>query len=206
MRLISFNIRGSFRRGDGVNAWCNRAAPNVAIIKHCVPDLIGFQELQDGNLNTYQETLLGYDCLLGLEAGSRSSHEFNAIFYRPSKLELLNSGGFWLSETPEQHSVSWRARTTRCANWAEFRYRESGVSFLHLNTHLDHMSDLARTMGSKLILARLRELRKPDEPVIVTGDFNCPPGSAAYVAFVEAVFVDTFFPCSDPADASTFHA
>lgn len=204
--MMSFNIRGSFRRGDGINAWCNRAAPNVALIKRWAPDLIGFQELQDGNLKTYQETLPGYDHLLGPEAGSRPPHEFNAIFFRPSKLELLNSGGFWLSQTPEQHSVSWRARTTRCANWAEFKCRESGVSFLHLNTHLDHLSGLARTMGSQLILRRLREVRTDDEPAIVTGDFNCPPGSAAYRAFAQSGFVDTFFACSEAADANTFHA
>jgi endonuclease/exonuclease/phosphatase family metal-dependent hydrolase len=61
-------------------------------------------------------------------------------------------------------------------------------------------------MGSKLMLTRLRELRKPDEPVIVTGDFNCPPGSAAYRAFLQDGFVDTFFACNEPADASTCHA
>ena len=154
LRVMTFNVRGSFHEGDGINAWNNRQPLNVETIKHYAPHLIGFQELQSGNLDVYKKRLAEYDYILGPKAGNEVPHEFNAIFFRPSKLELLRSGGFWLSETPEQHSSSWRARSARCANWAEFRCRESGVSFLHLNTHLDHVSKPARTEGSRLIFTR----------------------------------------------------
>jgi hypothetical protein len=41
LRVMSFNIRGLSRRGDGIHRWENRAALNVATIKRCAPDLIG---------------------------------------------------------------------------------------------------------------------------------------------------------------------
>jgi hypothetical protein len=53
---MTFNVRGSYHR-DGLNTWNNRAPLNVETIKHHAPHLIGFQELQGGNLETYQEVL-----------------------------------------------------------------------------------------------------------------------------------------------------
>ncbi len=58
IRVMSFNIRGSFDTWDNVNAWDKRAALNVETIKCHAPDVIGFQELQSGNLKTYRQQLL----------------------------------------------------------------------------------------------------------------------------------------------------
>jgi endonuclease/exonuclease/phosphatase family metal-dependent hydrolase len=208
---MSFNIRGSFRDRGKANAWENRAAPNVETIQRCAPHLIGFQELQKGNLETYRKRLPQYAYVLGPRYGNRAPHNFNAIFFDKGRLELLDSGGFWLSETPERYSASWRTRSIRCVNWAVFSHLNAGLSFLHLNTHLDHVSKLARVEGSRLILCELAELleRHGDEPpVIVTGDFNCRPGSPPYRSFVEGGFVDTYLAAGneDSGDANTFHA
>jgi endonuclease/exonuclease/phosphatase family metal-dependent hydrolase len=79
---------------------------------------------------------------------------------------------------------------------------------LHLNTHLDHVSKLARVEGSGLILRRLAELREDEQPAVVTGDFNCRPGTPAHRAFVRAGFVDTYLAAGneDGTGANTFHA
>ena len=50
---MSFNVRGSFRDRDTPNAWDARAALNVETIVRSSPTVIGFQELQSGNLQTY---------------------------------------------------------------------------------------------------------------------------------------------------------
>src|SRR5919106_6292244 len=95
LRVMTFNVRGSYYK-DGLNAWENRQPLNVETIKHYAPHLIGFQELQSGNLDVYKKRLAEYDYILGPKAGNEVPHEFNAIFFHPSKLELLRSGGFWL--------------------------------------------------------------------------------------------------------------
>ena len=206
---MSFNVRGSFRDRGTPNAWPERAALNVEAIRRCAPDVIGFQELQGGNLETYGETLPRYDHVLGPEYGNLERPNYNAIFFDPTRLRLLDAGGFWLSETPERYSSSWGSRVVRSANWAYLE--SSGLSLVHLNTHLDHVSSLARREGSRLILRKITEfLRRygEDTPVVVTGDFNCRPGTPTYHNFVDGGFVDTFFVAghADGGSAHTFHA
>jgi len=67
------------------------------------------------------------------------------------------------------------------------RSRENGASSLHANTHLDHVSEPARVQGNHLILKQTEGIRATheDPPTIVTGDFNCKPGTPPYRVFVE---------------------
>jgi endonuclease/exonuclease/phosphatase family metal-dependent hydrolase len=210
IRVMTFNVRGSFHEGDGINAWNNRAPLNVQTIERHAPDLIGFQELQKGNLDTYRERLPEYGYLPGPIAGNKAPHELNAIFFDPTRFKVLDSGGFWLSTTPDRYSSGWQARSIRSANWVNFRCLNTGLSFLHVNTHLDHVSEPARVEGSGLILRKIAEIQKgqEDDPVIVTGDFNCAPGSLPYRNFTEDGFVDTYLATGngDTEDAYTFHA
>lgn len=166
------------------------------------------QELRAESLATYRQGLPGYACLLGPAAGNGTPHEFNAILYDPARLELLGTGGFWLSETPDRPSAAWCTRVVRSAHWARFRTPE-GLSFLHLNTHLDHLSALARVRGGELVRRRVAVLRADgDLPVVLTGDFNCRPGSAPYRMFVEDGFQDTAVAAGGGRDTGpgTFHA
>ena len=211
LRIMSFNVRGSFRDSGTPNAWPERAGLNVETIRHHSPDVIGFQELQSGNLETYGENLPRYDHLPGPEYGNAARPSLNAIFFDAGRLRLLGSGGFWLSMTPERYSSSWDSRAVRSANWAYFEPAFAGPSFLHLNTHLDHVSERARVEGSRLIIrkvARLLQRYGEDTPVLVTGDFNCRPRSPAYRSFVENGFVDTYLAASneDAGGEHTFHA
>ena len=157
---------------------------------------------------TYRKKLPEYAYVLGPGAGKGASHEFNAIFFDPARLELLDSGGFWLSETPDRYSSAWLASVVRSATWAKFESPSAGLSFLHLNTHLDHLSSLARAKGSALIVRKITELWEDDLPTVVTGDFNCLPGSLPYQSFVRNGFEDTFLAAGsgDHEDAETFHA
>ncbi len=93
VRVMSFNIRGSFDTWDKVNAWDKRAALNFETIKRCAPDVIGFQELQSGNLETYRNQLSEYSYFLGPEGGNHEPHDYNPIFWNHSRLEMIDSGG-----------------------------------------------------------------------------------------------------------------
>ncbi len=214
-RVMSFNIRGAFHPQDGVNDWPERAAVNVAVIRKYAPDLIGFQELEQGNLSVYETELPEYRYILGSRA---SETEYPSIFWKPSAFDLLDAGGFWLSETPDVYSGSWNTDCVRACTWARFLDKSFGAQFLHFNTHLDHISGWARTEGLRLILRRMADLRGNDLPIILTGDFNCnayDPWSAAgtdsrdlnYRFLLEQGFVDSYLAAGsrDSAQSNTFH-
>ena len=207
IRVMSFNIRGSFAIQDGVNAWTNRAGLNAQTIKRHAPDVIGFQELQSGNLAVYREQLPEYAYLLGPETGNREPYTYDAIFWKASRFECLASGGFWLSRTPDTHSADWDTDCIRAAAWVKLRCTDTGQEFLHLNTHLDHVSEQARVEGSKLILQKIEELQADGLPVTVTGDFNCRPGSDAYRLWLQSGFSDAHLAAGnvDSETSHTFH-
>ena len=202
IRVMSFNVRGSSQDARKKNAWRNRAALNVATIERHAPDVIGLQEAQRGNLDVYRKRLPRYAHIHGPRYG-------NTILFDPERLEPLDSGGFWLSETPEKYSKSWLTRVARSATWALFRVLETGLSFLHLNTHLDHVSALARREASKLIVRRVVEISERtsiDPPTVVTGDFNSRPGNPVHRTFTESGFVDTYLAAGNEEGANTYHA
>jgi endonuclease/exonuclease/phosphatase family metal-dependent hydrolase len=211
IRVMSFNVRGSFHDAHKKNAWRNRAALNVSTIERYAPDVIGLQEAQRGNLGACRKHLPRYTHIRGPRYGNTVPHDFNTILFDPERLEPLDYGGFWLSETPEKYSRSWETRVARSATWALFRVLGTELSILHLNTHLDHVSALARQEGSKLIVRRVAELSERsgvDPPAIVTGDFNSRPGNRAHNTFTESGFIDTFLATGneDGEGANTFHA
>ena len=210
IRVMSFNVRGSFRDARKKNAWRNRATLNVATIERYAPDLIGLQEAQRGNLGAYHKHLPRYAHIRGPRYGNTIPHDFNTILFDPERLEPLDSGGFWLSETPDEYSKSWETRVARSATWALFRVPGTDLTLLHLNTHLDHVSSAARREGSRLILRKVAELLDhygEDTPVVLTGDFNCRPGTPTYRNFMEGGFVDTYLAAGNEegTDAHTFH-
>jgi endonuclease/exonuclease/phosphatase family metal-dependent hydrolase len=218
IRVMSFNIRGSSFAQDGVNAWANRAALNVATIQRYAPDLIGFQEVHSGNLATYEEHLRGYQWIRGPQVDTDESDRGNPIFWRSGQFREVSSGGFWLSETPDCRSIGWDAALVRGATWVRLVWDVYGLELLHLNTHLDHLGEEARAEASRLILRQVKALAEPGVPVMLTGDFNCsaplagestlPSGQPEpYRVLSESEFADTYLVASerDSGPPNTFH-
>ena len=102
----------------------------------------------------------------------KNQGEYSAIFYDKNKLEVVKSGTFWLSETPEKPSKGWDAAYNRVCTYALFKIKKSGKKFMAMNVHFDHIGDLARVNSSKLILEKIKELNPQNLPLTLTGDFN----------------------------------
>jgi endonuclease/exonuclease/phosphatase family metal-dependent hydrolase len=83
---------------------------------------------------------------------------------------------------------------------------DNGRELLFLNTHLDHVGEEARLAGSQLIMQQLNAMQTYyNLPVIVSGDFNCAPGSPPYQLFREQGFTDTFAITNVNQMSYTFH-
>ncbi len=185
---MTFNVRGDY--DDGENKWQFRSGLNVRTILAHEPDVIGLQEAQRAHLDTYADELEGFTVIDGPEYNNGEPFSWNAVAFRSERFSVVDKGGFWLSETPDEFSGSWETACIRSANWV--RLKDGDETVLFCNTHLDHVSAEAKVEGAKLICQRLAGVRRDGEPVIVTGDMNSAPGSEPIEAFCEAGFVDAF--------------
>lgn len=205
IRVMTFNVRGT-RFDDGVNIWPVRAGFNANVIRQAAPDVIGLQECELTNLEFYRLHLPHYEALPGPNYGNRPPFEYPAVLWNPQRLTLLTNGAFWLSPTPDRRSGGWGTSWMRSAQWLHLRENASGHEFMFLNTHLDHVSDEARSASSQLIIERLDSVAN-SLPQIVTADFNCTPGSPAYECWRTNGFRDTFLEAghTETPQAFTYH-
>lgn len=176
-RLATYNLRLDLA-SDGVNAWPHRRAQVLDLVRYHGWDVFGTQEGLPGQI-TDLETLEGFERVgVGRDDGAQRG-EHAAIFIRRARFEVLRSGTFWLSETPERPSKGWDGRCChRIATWVALRDRQAPQSppFYVFNTHFDHEGVVARRESARLLLAR-RAAIAGDAPTLVIGDFNSPPGS-----------------------------
>jgi glycerophosphoryl diester phosphodiesterase/endonuclease/exonuclease/phosphatase family metal-dependent hydrolase len=181
LRLMSYNIRYA-TAPDADNRWENRRDHLLVTILNFSPDLIGTQETLAVQRDFLRDRLIGFEVHgVGRDDGKEEG-EMMAIFYRKSRFEKLESGHFWLSETPDTTgSKSWDSSLPRMVSWLKLKdlLDPEAKPILYLNTHFDHRGPKARLEGAKLIRQKLAELGK-DCRLLLTGDFNCPEGSEPY--------------------------
>ena len=176
VRVQSFNLRLDVA-SDSADAWPHRVRAATEVVRQA--DLVGVQEALPGMLADLDARLEGWR-RIGVGREASGGGEFSAILYRASRFELLDSGTFWLSETPEAPgSKGWDAALPRIATWGRFRDRASGAVFVHANTHFDHVGEVARRESARLLAARLAEIAS-GVPLVLTGDFNITPEAEPY--------------------------
>ena len=94
---------------------------------------------------------------------------FNPIFYKTDKFEVLESGSFWYSETPNVPNTKFSETlySPRMCNWAHFRVKATGKEFFHFNSHFDHIGTVAELRALLLIekVAEIAERPPPSAPV-----------------------------------------
>lgn len=179
VRVMSFNIRYDEPR-DGVNAWSNRKQKVADVIRFHKADLVGVQEALLTQLRDLELMLPDMAwCGVGRSDGKQAG-EYSAILYRKSRFQLLECKTFWLSPTPDiVGSKGWDAALPRIVTWAKFRDGVTKQTFIHFNTHFDHIGQAARVESATLILQRITEAAGK-LPFVLTGDFNVVESNEAY--------------------------
>ncbi|MFD1034451.1 endonuclease/exonuclease/phosphatase family protein [Sphingomonas hankookensis] len=204
LRVMSFNVRYP-NPDDGPNRWEARAPILIDTIRVADPDLIGTQELYQRQGDTIVRALPHWRWF-GRDRRGKHADEHMGIFYRSDRLRLVRHGDFWLSDTPDRvGSSSWGIDLPRMVNWGEF-VRADGRRFVFFDTHFPHrdVDAGARTRAADVLLARMRTIAGR-LPVVVAGDLNAQPDSAAYRAFA-ATLTDAWQTASNRSGpVLTFH-
>lgn len=182
LSVMTFNMRYD-NPEDGQNNWRFRRERIAEAIKAQDVDVLGTQELLSNQFDDLRGLLVGYEGVGVGRLDGAESGEYCAVFFRKDRFTLLDSGTFWLSETPEVvGSLGWDGACERIATWVVLRDRD-GRELFFIDTHLDHVGQVARDEGVSLLMKRIETL-SGGRPVILTGDFNSEPGSSV-VAHVQ---------------------
>lgn len=187
LNVASYNVRMhskvDYKRGDG---WTSRRDVMCDLIAYSAFDVFGAQEVCHDQLEDMLSRLPDYAYIGVARDDGAKKGEYSPIFYRKERFEVLRSGTFWLSETPDKVSYGWDAACRRVCSWGYFKDRVTKKKFWFFNTHMDHKGKVARAEGAKLVLAKIREMCGEKANVILTGDFNVAQGSTAYKTFAKS--------------------
>lgn len=198
MLVGTYNIRYK-NVNDSINGevWTKRCQVICDQVNFMSPDVFGTQEVLYSQLQDMKKSLHGYDYIgIGRDDGERGG-EHEAIFFKTDKVQLLDHGDFWLSETPEKPGLGWDAVCVRICTWGKFVVKEPqpqrhGLfnrknvvrhkTFYFFNLHMDHVGVMARREAAKLVVAKVREIAQ-GAPVFITGDFNVDQNDEIYSIF-----------------------
>ena len=203
LRVMSFNIRSG---GVNGNKTYDRITIGESQIFEIMPDSFGLQEATNVWMVALDERLTMYDWV-GVDVdtgGDLLKHGIgNPIFYLKDKFKLLDSGWFWVSDTPDEPSFGPGAACIRACTWVKLKNRLTKDVYVHVNTHFDHVSEEARVQAG-FIVNRFIEENFSDVPVVFTADLNTTDKGEAYATMTQNL-TDTRFAAKDCVSYGTFH-
>ncbi|MBQ2334563.1 MAG: endonuclease/exonuclease/phosphatase family protein, partial [Prevotella sp.] len=182
----TYNIRYK-NKDDSIkgNVWTKRCQVMCDQINFESPDVLGMQEVLVGQLHDFQRLLDNYSSIgVGRDDGKEAG-EYAAIFYKNDRVKLLDSGNFWLNETPDVPKLGWDAACIRICTWGKFKDLRTKKKFYFFNLHMDHVGVVARREAAKLVVSRIKEMAQ-DAPVVLTGDFNVDQTDEIYGIFTHS--------------------
>lgn len=190
LNVASYNVRlltdADYKSGNG---WSQRVDCLCDVIRFSDFDIFGAQEVKYEQLSDMLYRLQDYDYVgVGRDDGAQGG-EYSPVFYKKERFTLLDSGTFWLSETPDKVSKGWDAKCRRVCSWGYFKDKVSRKKFWFFNLHMDHIGIVARRESAKLVVARIAEMCGKNASVVLTGDFNVAQDNEIYGIFADCGFL-----------------
>lgn len=153
------------------------------LVRGLKADIIGLQEVPFFRMEEFTSNLNERGSPYAFVGRSRSADgrgEGNPILYRSDVFEEISSDTHWISKHPfEAGSRDWHSALPRTITWAHFKHKETRRIIHVINTHLDHISLVARRKGAMMLCGQVEHL-PPEIPVVVMGDFNATERSVVY--------------------------
>jgi endonuclease/exonuclease/phosphatase family metal-dependent hydrolase len=199
--IMSTNVRFYNPLDFLKKSWFYRADLIAEDVERVRPDIVGFQEATFLHYDYLKSTLSGYDSEMSYRDDFILS-EGCPIFWRTDRFEKIDSGSFWLSETPEVMSKDWGSSHYRICVYVILRDKTTNKEFAVFNTHLDNVSDEARINGIKVVLDKISEFG--DLPSFLFGDMNATDDSETILSTRDS-FDDAKVISPITEDTRTFH-
>jgi len=185
MVVMTFNVLCSFC-DDTYDPWDERVPYIADTIGRHAPDLVGLQELFTADeVQQLLALLPEYDVLF--YSDDTSDYADATIGWRADRYSLVDSGFYWLSPAPDlPFSVGFASpQFPRLVAWAQLHELATGAELLFVDTHFDNNTP-SQELSAPLLLERTAN-QAGTLPIIVVGDFNSQPDSAAYAILTGGV-------------------
>jgi len=212
LRVATYNVHyivlGRETGAWSVADWERRKGPLDLAFKDVSPDVMGFQEMESFGGGSVSDENLALDWLLARNPGyaaaavgdPRDFPSTQPILYRTDRLDLVDQGWFFFSDTPDViYSRTFNGSYPAFASWARFSDRRTGAAFRVVNVHTDYASLSNREQSVDLVVARSAPWIAAGETVFLVGDLNARLGDRLVGTLEEAGFSFA------PVDGASFH-
>lgn len=202
LKVMSFNILAGQDSDTGDHSWPSRKIACLAMLRQEMPEVAGIQEARRDQITCLAANMPEYAYTAqAVRDAAASMH--NMILYRKDRFSLLDSGVFWLSDTPGVMSKGWDGDQNRCAVWVKLGENGSGKELFFFCTHLDHIGEQARLKGARLIVSQIKEIAGTAASVFVVGDMNASYAAADSRRAQLQPFYDWMYAARDSAFETT---
>lgn len=198
--VMTYNV---YISGTGERSPENRTPCVVENIRSNDPDSFGLQEANEGWVKRIAEAMPEY-AYVGIGRDLGGGGEASPVFYKKDKFELIDSGTFWLSKTPNRPSRGWDAMFNRICTYAVLRDKSTGFVYAHFNAHFDHLGVIARLESVAVVSEKISRICNTF-PVVFTGDLNDAEGGDMYNRVLETGLKDTKYIAETADNKGTFH-
>lgn len=206
--VATYNVRFDSPNDKG-NMWNDRSPVLINLIRFHDFDIFGTQEGKIHQLRAINEALPQYTMYGKGRDDGKEGGEHSVIFFKKERFKLLQSGDFWLSESPDVPGKGWDATCcNRIVSWVQLQDKKSKKKFYVFNAHYDHQGVIARRESSKLMLNKIMQIAG-NSPAIMTGDLNGDRESELYKILEESELLsdsykDVQFPYQNNSSFNSF--
>lgn len=192
LHIATYNVRIKTMGDTNERAWDKRQSFVAQLISSYRFDVFGVQELvniaQEKDLN---KLLPSYNCFSkGRDNNEGTSGERLSIYYNKNRFNVIDSGFFFLSPTPNVASKGWDAALNRISVWVKLYDTITKKNFYFFNVHFDHMGITARSESANLLISKVKEIAGSETSYCV-GDFNASPFETAVYDKMKSYFTDS---------------
>ena len=182
--LLDLNV---YSTGVGENSVTNRYVRLMKLLAgNQYPDVLTLQDVSPAWVEQFSKSGEGYKAMnevygyVGTGRNDDDDSVKNPVFYKKDKFDLIDSGTFWLSETPDFVSVGWDGRQRCVASWAILEEKVSKKKIAVISSMLDSYGNKARINGAALLVKKAAEF---DCPVLLCGDMQ----AASNINYVKSI-------------------
>ncbi len=173
LKILCQNLRYNAESDRGTDNFAGvRRYRFQVLMEKYDPDVVGLQECDKTWIEYLQQDYgREYTMFYQYRGSTGGSDEATPIMWKTEKYKLVNSGYFWLSNTPSEASASFVKNShPRIVTWVKLKDKETGTYFNVYSTHFGFYEEDAHIDKIRNLIEN--SFRSAGEYSFIMGDFN----------------------------------